>query len=326
MRRIVLPAGVAALAALALIPAANAAAAKPGPDALPAQAGSIVIDNTQDLKSAAPAALASELLGKNPVFQASPDVTGYTVVHSGHLSNPNNRQSSGSVSCPAGTVAFGGGVFGSSQSIEQNVNSSAPQVSGGIATGWVGYVDNLSGADATFSVWAVCAKKPKSYAVVTLVVDNPALTQTYANVQCPAGPSGKAMKVLGGGGIGESTGLLQNLNTDFPSASTRSWRLDVNNAGPTNETVRAYAVCGSVSGWAVVRTGNIANPALSQTSARVACPTGKTSIGGGVFSDSHSLWVNLNATWPDSGISWESFENNGSPINATIQDFAVCLI
>src|SRR5262249_26525844 len=145
MRKIVLPMGVAA--ALALVPAASALAAKPGPAALAGHPGTVVISNSQILKGGAPSELAGDVFGKTASFPVSPDVSNYHVVSSGNLANPNGAQTRGEADCPAGTVAFSGGVFGSSTSLNQNVNGSIPLVSGAVATGWVGWMDNASGSD-----------------------------------------------------------------------------------------------------------------------------------------------------------------------------------
>jgi hypothetical protein len=321
--RNILPIGV--VAALALVPAAAASAAKPGPAAVAGHPGVAMLDNHAQLKGAAPAGLSSLLGDKSPAGGASTDVNGYTVVNSGTLSNPNGAQSYGQVNCPTGKVAFSGGVFGGSTSVNQDINGSIPVVAGGLATGWGAYIDNASGADSTFSVWAVCAKKPKNYAVVSLGFTNSAGTQNSQTVSCPLASTGKPMKVLGGGGIGGSTGLLQNLNTTIPSGKS-AWRMDINNAGAFDASAATYAVCGGAKGWASVQGTAVSNPAGAQTPAYATCALGKTIIGGGVFSSSGSTSVNLNATWPDTATSWGVFENNASGSAASITPYGVCAL
>jgi len=301
-------------------------AAKPGPDATPVRTGTIVKNNSGALKAGvARARPASVVFGKAPSLKASPMLRGYVVVNSGSLSNPNNTQSFGDVQCPGTTVAFGGGVFADSTSVFQDVNSSFPEVSGSVATGWGGYVDNFSGADSTFSVWAVCAKKPPNYAIVSVDNNNAAGTQVQTSVQCPIGSTSARMKPFGGGAIGASLGLLQNINSDLPIKRTKTWRVDMNNASGSDENVTTYAVCGLRGGWEVDAGAPVANPANSQSFADVACSSGKTSTGGGVYSDSGSTSVNLNATWPESSSSWGSYENNASGSDASITPYAVCL-
>jgi len=327
--RFALLVGIAvALVASAVASGSSTSAAKPGPGAdVGSVAGAVVTDNMNSLKPGiAVAGPASAHVGKSRGSVVSM-LAGYTVVTSGTLSNPNNAQSFGRANCPTGTVAFGGGVFGDSGSLFQNVNSSFPLVSGSVAVAWGGYIDNASGADSTFSVWVVCAKQPKYYSVVGASFTNAAGKQTYGSVQCPLNDLGKRLHPFGGGGVGSSSGLEQNINGSFPiGGKSRSWRVDMNNAGGAGETLSTYAVCGNRTGWRVVAGAAVINPANSQTSADVACPTGEVSVGGGEFSSSGSTSVNLNATWPVSSSSWRSYENNASGADASITPYVVCLL
>jgi hypothetical protein len=322
--RKILPIGV--VAALALVPATAASAAKPGPGALPARPGAVALDNTQLLKGASPAGPSSILGGKSPGNPVSTDVNGYTIVNTVNLANPNGQQSVGEVNCPTGTVALGGGVYGTSPSVNQSVNGSSPYVLGGVATGWVGFMDNSTGVDASFSVWAVCAKKPKTYAVVSLDFTNWPHSQTSASVQCPAGPTGKLMKVLGGGGGGASTGLLQNLNTTIPVAGSKSWRIDINNADSIQQAATVYAICGSGSGWAVSAGPTITNTAGTQGAAYLLCAPGLSVVGGGIYSSSSSVNVNVNGTWPYATNEWGGYENNAMEFDASMAAYGVCLL
>jgi hypothetical protein len=299
--------------------------AKPGPDAVPATAGAAIIDNALSAKQGVAALLpTSTPAGKAHSIGVLPALTGY-VVNSSEFVNPAGSQSFGKVDCPLGTVAFGGGVLGNSDSLYQNVNSSYPRISGSVATGWGGYVDNASNDDAVFLVYVVCAKKPANYAVVSATFDNPAGTQTSGNVACPIGSTGVQMKPFGGGAIGSSSGLGENINTSIPVKSTRSWRADMNNASGTDAKLTVYAVCGLRSGWTVVKGAAVTNAANIQTSAGIGCTAGLTSVGGGLFSSSANTAVNLNGTYPDSSSSWLSYENNASSGNPTITPYVVCL-
>jgi len=302
----------------------TATAAKPGPGAVRAQAGHVVKHN--GLKPGtirAHAAEARVVHGKSP--GVTPLVKGYVVVSSGTLSNPNSTQSFGDISCPTGKVAFGGGVIGYSSSVYQDVNSSFPETSAGVATGWAAYVDNFTGSDSTFSVWAVCAKKPPYYAVVSASFTNFAGFQNSGSVQCPLNGLGKRMKPFGGGGFGSSSGLLQNINTSIPVKSSKSWRVDMNNAEATDQSATVYAVCGLRAGWAVLTGASVTNFAGSQNFADATCSAGKTAVGGGVFSSSGSTSVNLNSTFPVGSTVWRSFENNATASDTSITPYVVCL-
>jgi hypothetical protein len=79
--------------------------------------------------------------------------SGQSVVSATSISNPNGSQSFGSVSCPAGSLRTGGGVFGSLGfgGGQQSVNSSYPS-----GNGWAAYMNNATGVNGTFNVYAVC--------------------------------------------------------------------------------------------------------------------------------------------------------------------------
>lgn len=81
--------------------------------------------------------------------------SGATVVSSGASPNPAGAQSNAAATCPAGMRALGGGASSSSTSVLVNINSSFPI--GSPPTAWLVFMNNNSGAPATFTVYAVCA-------------------------------------------------------------------------------------------------------------------------------------------------------------------------
>jgi len=109
--------------------------------------------------------------------------------------------------------------------------------------------------------------------------------QSQADVQCPVASSGKQMKVFGGGAFGYSESLYQTINSSFPAT----------------------------------------NPGNTQTFAHAPCPSGKTPIGGGVFSDAADPTVNLNATAPESSFGWESYADNATAHDYLVTPYAVCV-
>jgi hypothetical protein len=305
--------------------ATGGAVAKPGPAAAPAAAGLAALDNAgigkPGVPMGVPTAAPSQKVG--PV-RLSTQLNGYAVA-SAEFVSPAGSQVFGSVPCPTGKVAFGGGVLGNSFSVQQDVNSSFPFLGNGVATGWAGYVNNAGSDDSTFIVYAVCATKPANYAVVTASFDNPTGTQTSGSVACPIASTGVQMKPFGGGGIGSSAGLAQNINTSIPVKRGRSWRVDMNNATGSDALLTVSVVCGLKPGWTVIQGGSVANPAGSQSSAGASCTAGLTSVGGGLYSSSGSTSVNLNGTYPNTGSSWLGYENNASAVSATITPYVVCL-
>jgi hypothetical protein len=295
-------------------------AAKPGPDdPVPSQPGVIVWDNSGSLK---PGVVA----GVSTVSELIPDLKGLSYITQGFLA-PGNSQSSGAVSCPPRTVAFGGGVNITSSSLQANVNSSFPVVAGGVATGWAAHVNNATSRDLDVAVEAVCATKPANYTVVAADFDNLASSQNRGSVQCPLISPGHRMRVFGGGAFGALASLGQNINTTIPLAPSKSWRTDMNNASDSDSTFTAYAVCGANRpGWSVTAGPAVPNPANSQTSALVPCPSDLSVVSGGVFSSSQRTSVNLNTTVGGNLFGgWVSAENNASSTDFSITPYVVCL-
>jgi len=255
-----------------------------------------------------------------PGVQAAAKPTGYTVI-SASFTAPNGQETSGSVTCPATKKGvtrdpLSGGVVIQSTSLSANVNSSSPS-----GTSWGAYVNNNSGADTSFTVYAVCATPHKHYQVVTSSgVTNAAGDQSTAIVACPSGT-----KVTGGGGYNSSSDLAVNINSSIPSGN--GWRIDENNAGTGSNTAYSYAVCSSSwpakTGYNVVLGTTLTNAAGTETHATALCASGQSVLGGGGYSGSGSTAVNMNSTGPFSG-GWGVYENNASGSDTTINAYAIC--
>lgn len=256
----------------------------------------------------------------------APDVqaaapSGYVVVTAVN-SAPNGQDTSVGVTCPAtkkGAARYplGGGVLIGSGSLSANVNSSFPVP----ASSWAADVNNNSGADTTFTVYAICATPPKNYQVVhASAVTLPPGAQITDIAACPSGT-----KVTGGGGVISSSNLAVNLNTSVPTGN--GWRIDVNNASASDDTVTSYAVCsarwGASTGYHVAIGSAVNNPAGTETQATVSCPSGQSVLGGGGYSGSASTAVNMNSTYPITS-GWGVLENNASGKDTTITAYAIC--
>jgi hypothetical protein len=252
---------------------------------------------------------------------------GYQVVSSALLTAPSGRQVSGSVSCPPTSSGVerrpqSGGVFMTSSSLLANVNSSYPDLDG---VSWDAFINNASGADTTFRVWAVCAKPKTGYLTVDSAgSDAPAGSQASIAVLCPGGT-----KILGGGAFSSSTSVAANVNSSEPvqSGSTYGWLAVVNNGSSNDETFSAWAVCSKYSisktGYQIVYGVPVDNPAGAQTAAFAGCPSGQSVLGGGVDSSSSDVRVNNNSTYPTS-TGWQDYENNASGSGETVSSFAIC--
>ena len=318
-------------AALVSTGALDAAAGKAGPGvAVNAVQGTQVLSTAAPLKPGAtvgtptgiPDSKVGGLVGSLPASKPS-GPSGWTIVWNTGLSNPNGSQSYGSVACPGGTVAWGGGILGSSSGTGQDVNASWPVVNGGLATGWQGYVNNATGGSDTFAVAAICAAQPKLYSVQSVSSTNIAGAQNSVTVLCP-----KHTVALGGGGFG-SGGFsnAQNINTTEPVKG--GWRIDMNNAGASDKSFESWVICGKASGVKNTASNpSVSNPNGAQSSVDAPCKKGTADTGGGVHSSSSNTHVNLNGTeplTPQPPYTWRAYEDNTSGTSDSITGYSVCV-
>ncbi len=243
---------------------------------------------------------------------------GYLIV-SATFAAPNGAQTRGTAVCPKKGTAVrmpqGGGAVIESSSLGANINTSIPN-----GNEWLVDVNNNSGADTNVVVYAVCAIPSKKYQqVVGSTATNPAGNQTTATVACPTGT-----KVLGGGGFSSTGSLAVNINTTIPAGN--GWRVDENNASATSATVTAYAVCSAqarTAHYGLTVGTPVTSAAGTETQAEAFCPSGRSSLGGGGFSNSGSTAVNMNSTSPITG-GWSVYENNASGGDTTITAYVLC--
>jgi hypothetical protein len=207
---------------------------------------------------------------------------------------------------------FGGSVFVFSPSLLANVNGSFPQLNG-----WAADINNASGADATFEVTVICGLQPKNYSVQSTTVQNPSGSHTTAVATCPS-----RSKPLSGGAFSSSVSPFANMSSTFPERA--KWRVDESNAGASDATVTAFAICGKLAGYTVVDPGfDLPVTAGAQSIVSVTCPDSTLAIGGGVRTNSTSVGVTINATWID-GRNWNEIINDNSGVSFSARPFAVC--
>ena len=148
----------------------------------------------------------------------------------------NGAQTTGLVTCPTKTVVIGGGAFSSSSSTAVNFNTSLPQ-----NNGWRVDMNNTSGSDSNFAVYAVCDPKPHGYSVQTTgAISNPAGAQTTASLICP-GTSGQTV-ALGGGGFSGSANTAVQMNSSFANGEG-GWTVFEQNLSTADTTITGYAIC-----------------------------------------------------------------------------------
>ena len=77
-------------------------------------------------------------------------------ITSGPISNPAGTQTGGTVSCPPGMFATGGGISGSTSSQSANASYPLPDPATGHDSGWSAFMNNTGGSAAVFHVYVIC--------------------------------------------------------------------------------------------------------------------------------------------------------------------------
>jgi hypothetical protein len=245
---------------------------------------------------------------------------GYSVV-SANFPLPNGFQTSGSVTCPVEkgvqTVPFSGGAFVGTASLDASISSSFP-----FSDSWAVDVNNTSGAASQFTVYAVCAKKPKAYVQQHATTPAPADSQTELGAICP-----KGHVLLGGGARSGSSNPLVSLSSSYPG-STTTWFVRLNNPTSTSTDVTIYRVCGklnvSKTFYQIVAAPSTDNPAGQLTMTEAMCPGGESVLGGGLRS-SGGLGVSVSSTFPFTNF-WVGDEGNATTNDASVQAVVLCAL
>lgn len=263
----------------------------------------------------------------------APKPSGYAIVHSAVQTSANGTQTSADVACPTNTlgpvVALGGGATIASRSLGVTINSSYPDYNGS----WKVTINNTSGADTTFTVYAVCALNlnPLTYGSVITI---PPGTQAEAYTQCPTGT------VLLGGGAQTSPGdTSASINEMVPffgpagsGTSGYSWDTYINNAGTNSPRATAWSDCMDASYVPPGVTMAVGTPTLAPsgavTTSTVSCPKVnriQTSVlTGGEGNGSFSTAVNLAASYPVSSTKWATALTNSSGSSTDVTTYAIC--
>jgi hypothetical protein len=233
---------------------------------------------------------------------------------------PPDTQTPGSVICPVKkgvqTVPLSGGGLIDTSALTANINSSFPT-----KTGWDITANNGSPNDSAFTVYAVCAKKPAGYAQKeSVAVSNPAGADAGAGYLCPKGDV-----VTGGGEISSAPNTAVNLAGSWPTGTTE-WYVYLSNESTATATFNVFRICAklnvSKTNFQEVAGTTEPNPAGDDTDAEVFCPSGLSSIGGGVV-PSGGVGVTINTTFPFVG-GWGSDTNNASGTNDNVTAYVLC--
>ncbi len=265
--------------------AASAATTKPAPDGKPAPSSRL-----------AP-----------PRARTAPK--GYTVVESPGYGSSSGFENEGGVSCPGHEQASDGGVVVESDAVTVSVASSFPT-----SYGWAAYVNNNSGSDTEFFVYAICLARSSHRQVVSSYVSVSGGSTASWTAQCPAGD-----KVTGGGAFDISYDTETNLSSSYPTTLMTpddAWGVTVSNGDTSAAAVYVYAVCRPRPAGYSIQYGQPVNlsPDSDTEVFSSSCPGSRVVLGGGVITDDSSAdtAVALNSVFPtENDTRWGGLVNNG---------------
>jgi hypothetical protein len=186
------------------------------------------------------------------------------------------------------------------------------------------YVNNTSGSDTDFYVYAVCVAKAAAYTIVTSTDTVTDSTQSAA-ANCPAHTT-----VLGGGALSNTLSTGVAINSSVPNqlkGGHTAWRAAMTSSDSTASSFTVYAICqGRPAGYSIQFGSGVDNTAGAQNVATASCPGNSRAIGGGGFSGfaSTDTAIDMNSTWPRADYSWGVAENNGGTTDRALYAGAIC--
>jgi hypothetical protein len=200
----------------------------------------------------------------------------------------------GSVTCPTGTVPWGGGAgfTGGSPGVGENVNTSAPS-----GNGWRARYNNANGRPADdFAVVGVCANAPHGYTTTFAAVDNPPMTQVSDVATCPTGTV-----LLGGGVFSTSDSVNAFATSAFPRGS-HAYAGSMWNGTARDEKFDVFAICGAKPPkYTIVRSPEtLTVGAGTDIASSAECPPGTSLISAGVSVATPRPTVSIGAMLPES--------------------------
>ena len=221
---------------------------------------------------------------------------GYHLIRSGPIPLRPDRvlDTGGSITCPTGTVPWGGGAgfTGGTPGVGENVNTSAPS-----GNGWRARYNNANGRpNDDFAVVGICANAPQGYTTQFSAVDNPPMTQVSAVAMCPTGTV-----LLGGGVLSTSDSVNAFATSAFPRGP-HAYAGSMWNGTARDEKFDVFAICGAKPpGYTIVRSSEtLTVAATTDIASGASCPKGTSLISGGVNVTNARPTVNIGAAIPES--------------------------
>jgi hypothetical protein len=215
------------------------------------------------------------------------------------------------VTCPAKTVAVGGGEVDNSGLTLDALSGSYPS-----GAKWIATFGKGSSQTITVHAEAVCITKPAGFKVVTKTVSNTAQSQTEGIASCPSG------LVAIGGGVKTTSTLQQALNSS-ETGNGSNWVVYENNRDLTAHNYQVFVVCAKQpAGYTITSSSPFPNPGAVQATGDVTCPSG-VPLSGGAESSSSDLYTDINESRPVTG-GWGVTMNNVSSTPTTFTVQVIC--
>jgi hypothetical protein len=247
---------------------------------------------------------------------ASAAPAGYTRINTQPIPAPVGASTPGQVTCPSGTVVWGGGA-GYTEGIPDagnDINTSSPT-----GTGWRALFNNRGIRPAQFQVNAVCAKQPPGYTFAFSSVAIAPGRQTNTTATCPPGTV-----VLSGGTSSTSSSPEATELSAYPVATNR-FRGVMANETSSSLQLNVFAMCAAKPiGYTITsQTGtDMGGPVDALGGAQ--CPGRSVVIGGGIKVLHPRPLVTLGDSLDEPKTQWESLVVNLDSAPATVTTFAIC--
>jgi len=255
--------------------------------------------------------------------------------------------------CPGTKRAVGGGVVQSGQaSIGLAVIASGPLDGTGVtlntndgdkAKQWYAAVDNFTGTERIFKVFAICSSNSTATIEATTLTIQPGQTLGEEFAVCPGN-----RRVLGGGVVqsGSASDLVTRASgpldgTGFTSQTVtgdvaRQWYAAVEDLSGEQRTLRVFAICSGDSS-ARIKASAFSVESGQTGEAFARCGTSKRALGGGVVQSGSPDRLLTRASGPLDGTGvtletrdgdvarqWYAAQRNASGILREFKVFAIC--
>jgi hypothetical protein len=199
--------------------------------------------------------------------------------------HPDRPSDTGSVTCPEGSRAIGGGLFTQGDVIPGAVlGESGPTPSG---DGWQIRVNNPQHADADLEVRALCDFDVRDYQIVegppTRVAPN---QYNMAIATCADG-----RQAVGGGWHVDAVTASASQSLPYKVNPSANWLTVISNPGPDPARVTTVVVCARVDSWTQKSGERVAVQPGGTADASASCPAGLRVAGPAFHTDTVQMTI-----------------------------------